>query len=638
MSYQPSLEDMAVLVEQQPEHFSSPVQTLRSLRSALQQGDNAVGQVVQENTVRAQYEDYLNHGGQPLTESPITTTPEPDAPTHDSEFGGSCVECASLTPCIKKVEVVCHGGDNHRVTLQGGNELEDTDGTIYFVAHQFVTGEGTLEDFLEGTQLKDEGQVAITLDNCSHGEHRVYWTDEIDGTVLSPGTTTTVDFTLMTEPVSPITIPPMGVIPPEAGLAVKAATMLLGIIMNRTAMISEQRFRISHDGTNDFCFTSVTLPQLKFDGLVTVAPPSVDTRPVGKREGRALAAQQNMGPRVRQVTAREGWGIHAGLTVVCGAHNEELKVGTSPSDTITYDTGPSLHQARNQRQQQSMIGRFIGTLSDASQRIAQNISATESDGSKLFSFYSHGPELMFGATTEQAEEEGTPGASWKITPGLSIAYECGIRLDIYEALKRVLEALPLTTPAGAAGRSLLAFLEDAESGRDLLVIEYGFTPSLFMEVGLGIGPSPTEDTLGSHMLRADYSVKKKCFENEAGQISIKLGAVVGGGMMGYFDSLFTEKTVFKYSVEVATSGSIDITIQDGQWGYQLSHAGAMLRVQGYKKADVESSEDESASGGNTRRRSAQVIETADGSRWQEDGSTHSYRLAESWEGEFHAFT
>ncbi|OBX34935.1 hypothetical protein A8U91_03998 [Halomonas elongata] len=277
-------------------------------------------------------------------------------------------------------------------------------------------------------------------------------------------------------------------------------------------------------------------------------------------------------------------------------------------------------------------------MSDASQRIAQNISATEGDDSKLFSFYTHGPELMLGATTDQVEEEGGPGTTWRITPGLSIAYECGVRLDIYEALKRVLETLPLTTPAGVAGRSLLAFLEDAESGRDLLVVEYGFRPEIFMEVGLGIGPSPTEDTLGNHMLRADYNVQENAFESPQGQINIKLSAVLGGGMMGYFDSLFTEKTVFKYSVEVATSGSIDITIQDGQWGYQLSHAGAMLRVQGYKKANVESSEDEPAVGGEGKSRSAQVIQGADGTHWVEDGSTHSYRLADSWEGDFHKFT
>lgn len=643
MSYQPSIEDIAQLAMDQPENFSNAQQTLTSIRHAMQ-ADEVQRDALEAATTQAHYDDFLSNGGQPLTESPIPPLPVPKGPTHDTEFGAACVKCASLSPCIKKVEIACHAGSNARVTLQGEGELDD--GRIYFVADQFVTGAGTLEDFFSGTRLKDEGSIAITLDPCSHGLHTLYWTDDLSGTVLTPGLTTTVDFSLMTEPVPPISLPGalMGLIPPDAELAVKTAAMLLDIIMNRKAMVSEQDFRISHDGTNDFCFTSVTLPQLKFDGLVTIAPPSLGTRFVEKREGRELADQKEMGPRVRQVSTRQGWGIHADMTVVCGAKSRTITVGTSPSQTETYDTGPSIRRADNQRNQKSTVERFFSTLTDASQSIAKNLSATENDGDRVFSFYSIGPELMLGATTEQVEEDGAPGASWNITPGLSLAYECGVRVDIYEALKRVLRALPLTTPAGAAGRSLLAFLEDAESGRDLWVIEYGFTPELFMEVGLGVGPSPTEDTLGNHMLRAEYNVQKDVFEAPQGQVNIKLSAVVGGGMMGYFDSLFTEETVFKYRVEIATSGSIDITIKDGKWGYQLSHGGAMVRVQGYKKADTDSVGDRRPNDGGrpapNRRvssRSSQVIETSGGARWQKDGGTHSYRLAESWVGEFHQF-
>lgn len=646
MSYMPTLEDIAYLAENQPDKFSSPVQTLRSIGRALGHGNDNVGQGAQAITAQLQYDNYLENGGQPLTESPIPREPVDTDGGQDPILGSACVECESQTPCIEKVVVACHAGENERVTLQGEGELVDTGGKIYFVADQFVTGEGTLEDFLTGTQLKDEGNIAITLaDNCSHGQHTLTWTDELNDTVLTPGTTTTVDFTVMTEPVSPIYLPSvlMGLLPPDAELAFKMAILLLDIIMNRTAMVSEQHFRISHDGTNDFCFTTVTLPQLKFDGLVTVAPPSVDTRPVEKRAGRELAAQQNMGPRVRQVTARQGWGIHANLTVVCGARNRTITVGNSPSETVTYDTGPSLRRTESQRQQQSTVERFIGTLTDASQRIATNLSATGNDDSKLVSFYTHGPELMLGATTEQVEERGAPGATWKITPGLSLAYACGITIDIYEALKRVLRTLPLMSPAGAAGRSLLAFLEDAEAGRETWALSYQFVPYLMMEVGLGVGPEPTEDTLGNHMLRADYNVQTKAFEPPQGQISITLSAVIAGGMMGYFDTLFTDRTVFRYGVEVATSGSIAITIENGQWGYQLSHAGAVLRVQGYKKADVESGANEPVAGGRpnpnrqTQHSSAQVIESTDGTRWEEDGSTHAYRLAENWTGTFHAF-
>ncbi|WP_249978723.1 hypothetical protein [Vreelandella olivaria] len=632
MSYQPSIEDIAHLAENQPGYFSSSVQTLRSIANAMQ-ADPVQRDALEAATTQAHYSDFLANGGQPLTESPIPPEPADDESRQDPVFGAVCVECASLTPCIEKVEVVCHGGENARVTLQGEGELVDTHGNIYFVADQFVTGAGTLEDFFTGTRLKDGGQITITLDDgCPHGQHTLTWTDELGGTALRPGATTTVDFTVMTEPVPPITLPGvlMGLIPPDVELAFKTAVMLLDIIMNRTAMVNEQPFRISYDGTNDFCFTTVTLPQLKFDGLVTIAPPSIDTRPVEKSEGRMLAAEQSLGSRVRQVTARQGWGIHADLTVVCGAQRRTMTVGTSPSETVTYDTGPSLRQAENQRQQQSTVERFIGTLTDALQRIAQHLSGTENDGNKLFSFYTRGPELMLGATTEQAEEQGGPGTSWEITPGLSLAYECGVRLDIYEALKLAARGTP-------GGRALVTFLESVEGGFDVYFAQGQFMPALFMEVGLGVGPQGTEDQLGNHMLRATYNVQANAFEKPEGQVSITLSALVSGGMMGYFDSLFTERVVFKYGVQVETEGSITIAIENGQWGYRLSHAGAVLRVQSYKKADVESGGNEPVVGGNTRRRSAQVVETEDGTRWQAGGGDRSYRLAENWTGAFHAF-
>lgn len=418
MSYVPTIEDIAYLAENQPDKFTSAVRTLRSMSNALRNGNDTVGQTTQAITIRRHYGNYLANGGKPLTESPIPREPVDTDGGQDPILGAACVECSSQTPCIEQVVVVCHSGENTRVTLQGEGELGD-DGKIYFVADRFVTGEGTLEDFLAGTPLKDEGNIEITLgDSCSHGQHTLTWTDELNGTALTPGTTTSVDFTVMTEPVPPISLPSvlMGLLPPDAELAFKMAIMLLDIIMNRTAMVSEQHFRISYDGTNDFCFTTVTLPQLKFDGLVTVAPPSIDTRPVAGREGRGLAAQHNMGARVRRVTARQGWGIHADLTVVCGAKDTTITVGNSPSETVTYDTGPSLRRAENQRQQQSTVERFIGTLTDASQRIATNLSATGDDDSKLVSFYTHGPELMLGATTEQVEEQDGPGANWKNHP------------------------------------------------------------------------------------------------------------------------------------------------------------------------------------------------------------------------------
>src|SRR5690554_3228580 len=153
MSYTPSIEDIAYLAENQPDKFSSPVQTLRSLGRALKHGNDTIGREVQATTVQAHYRHYLERGGQPLTESPIPAEPLDTGSRQDPILGSACVECASQTPCIEKVEIACHSGANPRVTLQGEGELVDTEGKIYFVASRFVTGDASFESFLRGTPL-----------------------------------------------------------------------------------------------------------------------------------------------------------------------------------------------------------------------------------------------------------------------------------------------------------------------------------------------------------------------------------------------------------------------------------------------------------------------------------------------------
>ncbi|MGP9764091.1 hypothetical protein ACT3UM_00015 [Halomonas sp. AOP13-D3-9] len=632
MSYQPGFEEMVYLLETQPEAFERPGLMLRSIRTS-----HMSGQPVNESDVAASlYQEYLDRGAEPLTESPIPGEPGDEESQQDPIFGACCVECDSQTPCIEQVEVVCHTHSkrNTRVTLQGESELTDTDGKIYFVADKFVTGDGTFEDFLAGTQLKDEGQVAITLaDCCPHGQHTLTWTDELNGTELPPGATTTLDFTVMTRPVPPIPLPnPVMGMSHEAKMAFKVAVMLLQVLMRRSYMVNEQSFRITYDGTNDFCFTAVTLPQFKIDGSVTVVPPNLERHDVEKSDGRSLAQEMGMGSRVRQETQRQGWEVEAALNIVCGAATPTITVGNEPSTTTTYDTGPSLRRANNQQQQKSAVERFIDTLTDASQRIAKNLSATESDDDQLLSFFSHGPAITLSATNELAEEEGGPGLTHKITPGISLIYEFGIRLDIYAALKMAARKTP-------HGRALVLFLENLEEGIDTYMVQAGLKAKLYMEVGLGVGPAPTEDGLGNHTLRATYNFQDNAFETPEGQISITLRAVVGGGIIGYFDSVVTEETVFNYEVTLATSGSIALTIEDGQWGYRLSHTGAVLRVQGYKKADVTERDSQSGAGGETRiRSSSQVIQSSDGRSWIADGEAHAYRLADNWQGDFHPFT
>lgn len=638
MSYQPSIEDVAQLAMDQPERFSSPVTTLRSIQSALQYGDDAVGQAIHDQTLQTHYNDYLNNGGQPLTESPIPPGPVLEGPAHDTEFGGVCVDCASLTPCIKKVEVVCHGGENHRVTLQGQKELENTDGKIYFVADKFVTGEATLEAFLHDSgQVKDTGQVSITLaEDCSHQQHTLYWTDELDGTPLRPGQTTTVDFTVMTQPVVPISLPtPLLRLPRDAQMAFRLAGMLLDVLMRRSHMVNEQYFRITYDGTNDFCFTTVTLPMLKLDGHITIKPPSLGERFVQKSEGREVAAERGMGSRVRKITTRQDWGVSAGITAVCGTTTSSLTFGSTPETQTTYDSGPSLRRAANQHQQKSAVERFFSALTDASKKLSHNLTASGGDDDKLLSFFTDGPQLQVGVTSELAEENGKPGLTATITPGLTLSYECGVRIDIYAALKRAIRLNP-------AGRALVVFLEELEEGVDTWVAEGGLKAELYIEVSLRVGEELTEDGLGNHMLNATYNVQEDAFESYDGQVAIILKAMVGGGLLGHFDSIVTEEYVFNYQVQAKTSGSIIIGIEDDQWGYRWAHSGAVVKVQGYKKADVTERDSQPGAGGDdsgrTQRRRSQVTTTMNGSEWVKDGAAHSYRLADAWEGEFHAFT
>ncbi|MBB3142588.1 hypothetical protein [Halomonas organivorans] len=627
MSYQPSLEDMAVLVEQQPEHFSSPVQTLRSLRSALQQGDNAVGQVVQENTVRAQYEDYLNHGGQPLTESPTPAMPEEEeGGQHDSVMGSACVECASLTPCIKKVEIVCHEGDNSRIALQGEGELLDTDGKIYFVAEHFLSGDSGFEGFLRGAPLADSGQVIVTLaKNCPHGHHTLFWTDEISGTSASPGVTQS-DFTVETNP-RPTLFNTDVFEPPH--LAYEVIAITLDILMNRATMVREDVFSISLDGSGCFSFTSVTVPLLKFGGSVSVMPPRKGISRLSRSEGRAERERLGMSSNPRQVTHEQGWQISAGLDIVCGTTTKRVDVGSHSSETTTYDSAPSLRRRENARRQQDGVTRFLGALTNAAQRLSQDL-CNERDDDKLFDLYTEGPKLGLALVTEQTEEQGGPGLSWMLSAGISVDFRFGVHVNIYEALKQAARRHP-------AGAALVAFMEDAEDGRNLGVAEYQISPSLFIDVSIGIGSRPSADTTGNANAVMNYDFLARKVECD-GHVTGSLTALAGGGVSGYFDSIFTDRRVFKYEANISTTGGITIkTNEAGEWGYELFHNGAMLRVMGYKKVNVEESEKRNDSGGKSRK--SQAAQSTQTTRWAEDrDNINTYRLADGYNGEFRQFS
>ncbi|QNU63758.1 hypothetical protein [Vreelandella titanicae] len=642
MSYQPSIEDIAYLAQNQPEHFTSHVNTLRSIQNAMQ-ADEVQRETLEAITTQNHYNDFLANGGEALTESPILSMPLPvlegRPQAQDPEFGAVCTVCASQTPCIEKVEVVCHSGSNNRVTLQGENELVDTDCKIYFVADKAVSGELSFEGFLQGTTFKDEGTVTITLaDDCPHDAHRLSWTEALNGTSITSGAE--IPFTVETNPrPTLLNIPRLG----DYGLAFEAATIILDIIMNRAVMVKEEQFKISYDGTQDFFFTSVTVPSLKFAGKVSLQPPQIGTENIPRSEARRLREGFGMGSNPRQVTHEQGWQIDAQIDVTCGSNTKKIEVGKYRSETTTYDSAPSLRDQDRSRQQSSSVDRFIDSLSNGAKSLAKRLS-TEHDNRKLVNLYTVGPKLGLEAGTKQVEETNEPGLTWELEVGLSIDFAFGVKVDIYQALKRSLRRLPVVTPLGGAAHALLVFLEDAEKGRNWGVARYQINPFLFIDVALGAGFKASEDNASSdNMLNGVYDFFEREFGEESiqGQIEIKLTAKAVGGIMGYFDSIITEERVFRYEAEIATEGGIRIKTDGGHWGYQLYHKGAALKIKSFKKVNVESGRDQPADGGrpSPSSNSRQTVLSTTSIEWVEDSeNTNTYPLAEGYTGEFIPFS
>lgn len=621
--YTPTVEDLAWLAENQPDHFSSATQTLRSLGNAVAQGNGAAGQVIQEQTVAAHYRDFLQNGGQALDESPVPVGTEEVSPGHDPDFGSACPECESATPCITKVVVKCHDGSNTRVTLQGGNELEETGGKIYFVADHFETGEASFENYLRGTRMLDSASVDVTVaGSCYHDAHLVSWTMGSEDQRIPPATTTgNIAFVPATNPRP--TLLNTDVFGDEQA-AFEAVAVALDILINRAVMVKEEQFTIMPCCDNSFTFTSVTVPSLRFNGHVTLCPPTEDNRPVGRREGRQLAREQGMSNNVQQVTEETSWKIDAGLTIVNGNNTKEVSLGSYSRSTTRYDSKASLRRRENS---QSTVDRIVNALKGGSKRLAGNLSG-EAEQGRVFDSYFIGPALTLELGTEQVEEQGGPGLIWRLMAGLSIDYTMGLHVDIYEALKRAARRHP-------AGMALVEFLEDAESGRNFVVGDYKVNPMLYLNFSLHIGSQPTEDGVGNANLAATYDFMADQLD-ATGHITGTLAAEAAGGVMGHFDTIFTDKTVFKYLARVRTSGGVKVLTKDNKWGYELFHTGAVLEVVSVKKVSSDRTNEVETSGGETRNSYAVRSEVSGG--WEVDRSqSNSYRLAEAWTGEFTEF-
>lgn len=618
MTYVPTLEDVAVLVDHNPEFFSNPLQARRSLEAAARQSGGNTGDIIEQNTARAHYQDYLSNGGPELAEAPMTA--DASSPGLDLDQGAPVCDCEAPAPCIEEIVVKCHESSNTRVTLKGENELAETGGKIYFVADSFVSGEASFENFLRGIPLKDTAKIDVTIsDECTHASHVSQWTDD-PGDIQIAGKTASLDYVVQTNP-RPTPLNTDLFEPPHE--AFEAAAIALDLMINREIMRKEERFQIIPNAGASVGFTSVTVPQLKFIGSVSVEPPRRSERRVPGSEGRQIMQDLGMGTRPRFEETAVGWKVGAALTIVCGNNTKQINLASSSRQRVSLvrnSTGAS-------RSRQSSVSRVIGTVSNATKGLAQRLT-NERDESKLTDLYTEGPTLTLELGTEQNEEQGGPGLVWVLTFGLSIDFRFGIVINIYEALKRAARRHP-------AGAALVAFLEDAERGRNLWVAEYQINPQLFIDFSLGIGSAPTEDLSGDANFNAKLDIVAGTFEPE-GHITGTATAVVGGGISGFFDSIVTDRTVFRYEANVATTGGVTIKAERDRWGYEFFHRGAVLRVISFKRVNTSSSANSERTTGIMRRSSS--VETTTTTQWMPDRSqTNSYRLAEAWQGPFTPF-
>ncbi|TDT74801.1 hypothetical protein BDE40_1518 [Litoreibacter halocynthiae] len=109
MTYQPSFEDMLYLTRENPNLFSNP----GNLAEVAQNygGSDAVSVITRESASAAAYQDYLERGGDVLTESPVPIPPEVQ-PTPPFEQGSEVSEASQECPC-KKENIIVLGSEQY---------------------------------------------------------------------------------------------------------------------------------------------------------------------------------------------------------------------------------------------------------------------------------------------------------------------------------------------------------------------------------------------------------------------------------------------------------------------------------------------------------------------------------------------
>lgn len=570
---------------------------------------------------------------------------------HDQKASAACTICESLDPCIEKVVVTCHAADgmakNTRVTLEGKYELEKTNGKIYFVAEKFENVEPSIENFMKGARLSDPTEIEITIKGgCPHGYHTVHWTNPEDGvTKIGPGKTTlkfrpetkpfpslfTVMESLYTNTVSDYS-------DKKPAVVFQFVLMIMNLLIRRDKMASEDYFYITGDGTRSFAFTSVTVPLLKIRGNVLLGLSNRRTEKLTNQKERHKTKKQVRTTHDVQKIDTDGFKIASDITISVGNFKDTFQIGDYDRETKTFKTKISLKDENNKKNKKSGLIRFLSVISDSGRKFAGTLTSDVKERGKkgkVLSCYFEGPEVQLAFGPDQAETKGSPELAWNMNVGVSLYFKFVTVFSVYEALKNAARNKP---PEGTA---LVLFLEELERGWHLGVAEGQINPALDLELSFAIEPrpsqaGPTDDFLSFSF---DFLPTVQCNNYPEGQITGTASLAAKGGITGYFDSIFTKKTVFDYSAEIVTVGGITIKYTNNALCYKLWHNGVVLHVIGVKQIAKEDSIKAPLDNGLGRSaKTTTVVQKKENKKWVEDRSrSNSYRLAGKMDGEFVPF-
>lgn len=188
MSYTPTFEDMLYLNREAPDLFANPNNLANVARNYS--GSDAVSVSTRETAAAAQYQDYLSHGGEPLTESPMPTPPEVQ-PEPTFEQGSDISQISQGCPC-KKENIIVLGSEQYYksfwlmmmfmspvFSVAAGYKLPPQwkiadKTTILYVRNGYVRSELLALEWLRDNhdvnlvQLSNTGQFTAYLNNRMH--------------------------------------------------------------------------------------------------------------------------------------------------------------------------------------------------------------------------------------------------------------------------------------------------------------------------------------------------------------------------------------------------------------------------------------------------------------------------------------